>query len=65
MILASDYRLLNLGIVPNIHLDDIPIKRIQSTKSIGVDEKLTWEYHIDYLSKRISSALGGLKMVYK
>ena len=43
----------------------IPITRVKSAKSIGVyiDERLSWAEHIDYLSKKISSAIAGLRQV--
>ena len=58
----------NLGKIertPKVFMDGIPIKRVKSAKSLGVyiDERLSWADHIDYLSKRISSAIAGLRQV--
>ena len=46
-------------------MDGIPMKRVQSAKSLGVyiDERLSWADHIDYLSQRISSAIAGLRQI--
>ena len=46
-------------------MDCIPIKKVKSAKSLGVyiDERLSWADHIDYLSKRISSSIDGLRQV--
>ena len=41
------------------------IRRVQSTKSLGVvfDQRLVWEEHVDSLCKRVSSGLAALKQV--
>ena len=41
------------------------IDRVKSSKCVGVyiDETLSWNHHTDYLSKKISRAIGGLKQV--
>ena len=39
------------------------IKRVEASKSLGVyiDEHLSWSAHIDYIAKKISTALVGLR----
>ena len=63
MIIASNYKLLNLANIPFIHIDNNPLQRVEYSKSLGVfiDEKLAWTKHIDHMSKKISSAIGGLR----
>ena len=49
----------------HLHLGDTSIRRVHSSKSLGVykDERLSWDAHIEYISKRVSSAIGGLKQM--
>ena len=46
-----------------IRIDDREVKRVHSTKSLGlhVDSHLTWSVQIDKVRKMISSAIGALK----
>ena len=39
------------------------ISQAEKARSLGVfiDDKLTWKYHVDEISKRISSGIGALK----
>ena len=59
------HRLSNLVKVPVIHIGNHPLKRDYSSNSLGVyiDDKLSWANHIDHVSKKISSAIGGLRRV--
>ena len=63
MIIASNYKLDNLGTNQTIYIDRIPVKRVYSTKALGmqIDDKLTWSKHVEHMAKKISSALGGLR----
>lgn len=65
MIIASENRLSNLLQYPKFYLAKKLIRRVSITKSLGlhIDEKLSWTKQIDVLSKKISSAIGGLKRV--
>ena len=49
----------------HLHLGDTSIRRVHSSKSLGVykDERLSWDTHIEYISKRVSSAIGELKQM--
>ena len=46
-----------------MHVGDIPIKRVKETKALGVyiDEYLSWNKHIDIISKKISSGIGAVR----
>ena len=66
MIIGSRQRLLvhsNEHI--NIEIDGIAIKKVNETKSLGlqIDEHLTWVRHVENISKKIASAIGALKRV--
>ena len=65
MFIGSDDNLRKIRDVPHLHLGDTTMKRLHSSKSVGVyiDERLSWDAHIDYISKRVSSAIGGLRQV--
>ena len=66
MIIGSRQRLLvhsNKHI--NIEIDGIAIKKVNETKSLGlqIDEHLTWARHVENISKKIASAIEALKRV--
>ena len=65
MYFAFDYNLSNLGIlaIDPLKIDEQPITRVQSIKSLGVvfDQLLVWEGHVDSLCKRLSSGQAALK----
>ena len=65
MFIGSYAKLNNLRDTPYIYMNNQPIKRVKSSKSLGVyiDERLTWTEQIDKACKKISSAIGGLKQV--
>ena len=65
LFIASDSNLSKIACAPQIFMDGKPIERVRSAKSVGVyiDERLSWADHVDYLSKRISSAIAGLRQV--
>ena len=46
-------------------IDGAPISQITSTKSLGVDidQPLSWNVHVENLSKKIASGIGALKRV--
>ena len=65
MYFASDYILSNLGIfaIDPLKINEQPITRVQSTKSLGVvfDQRLLRQEHVDSLCKRVSSGLAAIK----
>ena len=65
MFIGSDDNLKKIRDVPHLYLGDTSIKRVQSSKSLGVfiDERLSWGANTDYISKRVSSAIRGLRQV--
>ena len=46
-------------------MGDDPIKRVKSAKSLSIyiDAHLSWSNHINYIAKKISSGIAGLKQV--
>ena len=66
MIIRSRQRLLaHNGEQISIQIDGKAIKRVNETKSLGlqIDEHLTWTRHVENISKMIASAIGALKWV--
>ena len=65
MIIGSRQRLKTLPHSPSLKIDGAPISQVPSTKSLGVyiDENLTWNVHIENLSKKIASGIGALKRI--
>ena len=65
MLIGSRQRLATLQSAPYLTIDGAPIKLVTHTKSLGVhiDQFLTWDEHIQNLTKKIVSGIGALKSV--
>ena len=65
MYIASDNSLNKISDLATIHLANKQIRRVRKSKSLGItiDESLSWTDHIDIVSKKVSSAIGGLRQV--
>ena len=68
MIMGSHQRVGTIGCVrtiPAIVADGKVVKRVAHTKSLGtvVDEYLSWDKHIDYISKKLKRNIGVIKRV--
>ena len=65
ILIGSSYKLESIVIPPNIMMGNEKIDRVKSSKCVGeyIDETLSWNHHTDYLSKKISRAIGGLNQV--
>ena len=65
MIVGSRQRLLVHNEHISIEMDEKPIKRVNEAKSLReqIDENLTWTRNVENISKKIPSAIGGLKRV--
>ena len=50
---------------PIAAINQFPIKEVSTVKSLGVhiDENLTWECHINELSKKIASGISAIKRI--
>ena len=65
LLVCSNHKAAQLTFPLRIRLGDDPIKRVKAAKSLGVyiDEHLSWSNHIDYIAKKISSGIAGLKQI--
>ena len=63
MLIGSRQKLSTLSSQPELSIDNVPIEKVTSVKSLGIfiDENLRWQTHIDKLSKKISSGIGKIK----
>ena len=57
LLIGSEQRLLNFTAKPTASINRFPIKEVLTAKSLGVHigENLTWECHVNELSKKIAS----------
>ena len=48
-----------------LSIDNIPIKQVSTTKSLGIliDNNMAWHSHIDKLSKKIASGIRAIKRI--
>ena len=63
MVIGSRQRLGTFDRSPALKIDNVLIKQVGSTKSLGVhvDEHLTWNTHVSHISKEIASGIGAIK----
>jgi hypothetical protein len=62
LVIGSQFNLNNLTSEPNIMIDNVPIKRVTKTKSLGIqiDQFLSWDNHLEEICKKASSGIGAL-----
>jgi len=62
LLIGSEQRLSNFTVNPTANIDQFPIKRVSTVKSLGahIDENLPWECHINELSKKIASGISAI-----
>ena len=65
LLIGSKQRLLNSTAKPTASINQFPIKQVSTVKSLGVhiDENLTWECHVNELSKKIPSGISAIKRI--
>ena len=63
MLVGSRQRLGTYNTSPNLAIDGNAIKQVKCVKSLGVhiDDNLSWNTHIEKISKKIASGIGALK----
>ena len=63
MFLTTDFKLSNLGRDLPIKIGNNHIKRVQTTKYLGIhlDENLKWNEHVDKLCSKVNRSISGLK----
>ena len=62
MLIGSRQKLSTLSSQPELSIDNVPIEKVTSVKSLGIfiDENLPWQTHIDELFKKITSGVGAI-----
>ena len=65
MLIGSRQKLSTLSESLELSIDNIPIKQVSTTKSLGIliDNNMAWHSHIDNLSKKIASVIGAIKRI--
>lgn len=63
MLVGSRQRLGTYNTYPNLTIDGNAIKQVNCVKSLGahIDDNLSWNVHIDMISKKTASGIGALK----
>ena len=64
LLIGSRHNINNLFHVPKVHVGDMPINEmVKDTKALGVyiDEYLSWNKHIEIISKKISPGIVALR----
>ena len=65
MLIGSRQKLSTLSESLELSIDNIPIKQVSTSKSLGIliDNNMAWHSHIDKLSKTIASGIGAIKRI--
>ena len=65
MLIGSRQKLSTLSESLELSIDNVPIKQVFTTKSLGIliDDNMAWHSHIDKLSKNIASGIGAIKRI--
>jgi hypothetical protein len=65
LLIGSRHNINTLEEQARVFIGDEPIKVVQVTKALGVkiDQFLTWDSHIDQISKKLSSGISAMKKV--
>ena len=65
LLIGSKQRLLKSTAKPTATINQFPIKQVSTVKSSGVhiDGNLTWECHVNELSKKIASGISAIKRI--
>ena len=65
LFIGSDANLNKISWSPKVYIDDNPVKRVESSKTLGVhiDQKLSWSDHVNVVVKKVSVAIRGLIQV--
>ena len=65
MLIGSRQKLSTLSESLELLIDNIPIKQVSTTKSLGIlsDNNMAWHSHIDKLSKKIAAGIGAIKRI--
>ena len=65
MLICSEQKLNNMANSVNLEIDGLKINQVSSCKSLGVtiDDTLSWNEHINTLSKMVASGIGAVKRI--
>ena len=65
MITGSNRHVSKIAWDPQIKLGKNTLDKVKSTKSLGVyiSDTLSWSEHTNFIAKKVSNAIGGLKRV--
>ena len=63
--MVLDKKLCTLSESLELSIDNMPIKQVSTTKSLGIliDNKMAWHSHIDKPAKKIASGIGAVKRI--
>ena len=67
MLIGSHQRISTFNSEPALALNNILVKRVGYTKSLGmhIDQYLSWNVHIGNLGKKVASGIGALKQIVR
>ena len=67
MLIESDQRPNTIAASPSVLMNSTHVKEVATTKSLGIttDDKLSWNCHIEKLTKKIASGIGAMKRCKK
>ena len=65
MLFGSRQRINTFQSTPLLAINNVPVKQVSHTKFLGIhiDENLSWNVHVEKLSKKVASGIGALKRI--
>ena len=65
ILIGSVKKLSSLDAQPNLEIDHFKIKQVCNTSVLGVeiDDKLSWNKHIDTVAKKVTSGIGAIRKI--
>ena len=65
MLVSSRQRINNFQSTPSIAINDVPVKQVSHTMSLGIhiDESISWNVHIEKLSNKVVFGINAPKRI--
>jgi hypothetical protein len=65
MLIGSHQRMNIFHATPSLAINNVPVRQVSHAKSLGthINEKLSWNVHIEKLCKKVARGIGALKRI--
>ena len=65
ILIGSAHKLNNIVAQPDLNINHVKIKQVHKATVLGVelDDKLSWNKHIDKVAKKVTSGIGAIRKI--